>query len=96
MASSIGEADETFPQVNVTRQLHLGVPEEFPVDPVSSNLATSKALKEQAEEEAAAAVRAEAAKEDECSVLTSALVVSGVVVIAIGVAFIVSKKFRAL
>ncbi|KAH7671368.1 Cytochrome C oxidase subunit II transmembrane domain-containing protein [Dioscorea alata] len=94
MASTIGETDEAFPEVNVTRQLNLGVPEEFPVDPVSSKVAISKAHKEQAEAEA----EAEAAKAKEnCScALTSTLVVSGVVVIAIGVAFIVAKKYRAL
>lgn len=45
MASTIGETDEAFPEVNVTRQLNLGVPEEFPVDPVSSKVAISKAHK---------------------------------------------------
>ena len=53
-------------------------------------------MKEQAEAEAEAEAEAAKAKENAGCVLTSTLVVSGVVVIAIGVAFIVAKKYRAL
>lgn len=43
MASIEGPADgDSFPAVNATRELNLGVPEEFPVDPISADVEKAK------------------------------------------------------
>ncbi|XP_010943768.1 uncharacterized protein [Elaeis guineensis] len=92
----IGDAD-AFPAVNASRELNLGVPEQFPVDPVSSDVATSKELKEEAEAEAEARAKAKGDASEKCDLggtLTSVLMVSGVVVVAVGVAFFVTKKLK--
>nr|XP_010943769.1 uncharacterized protein LOC105061426 isoform X2 [Elaeis guineensis] len=90
----IGDAD-AFPAVNASRELNLGVPEQFPVDPVSSDVATSKELKAEAEAEARAKAKGDASEKcDLGGTLTSVLMVSGVVVVAVGVAFFVTKKLK--
>ncbi|XP_008788987.2 uncharacterized protein LOC103706614 [Phoenix dactylifera] len=91
---TVGDVD-AFPAVNASRELNLGVPEQFPVDPVSSDVATAKELKEETEGRARAKAQADAAgKCDLGSTLMSVLMVSGVVVVAVGVAFFVTKKLK--
>ncbi|KAG1331701.1 hypothetical protein COCNU_02G016690 [Cocos nucifera] len=97
MASAEGTVGDTdaFPAVNASRELDLGVPQEFPVDPISSEVATAKELKEAAEARARAKAKADAAaKCDFGGTLISVLMVSGVVVVAVGVAFFVTKKLK--
>ncbi|XP_020263857.1 uncharacterized protein LOC109839763 isoform X2 [Asparagus officinalis] len=96
MASLDGPVDgDSFPAVNATRELNLGVPEEFPVDPISSDVETSKKLKEaEARERAAAAEDAEKCKCCFSGPLGTTLTVAVVVAAAVGVAFFVTKKLK--
>ncbi|URD95598.1 hypothetical protein MUK42_30840 [Musa troglodytarum] len=80
--------DPTFPAANAAEENDLGKPNEFPVDPISSDLATSKEPNK--EEEA----KARAGKCDLGSTLTSVLMISGAVIAAVGVAFFVTKKLK--
>ncbi|KAK1300701.1 hypothetical protein QJS10_CPB13g01566 [Acorus calamus] len=88
MASS---TEEGFPEANAEEELNLNKPRKFPVDPVSSHLATSKKLKEQEDAEAEARARA---REDAIQALKSAAIFSAVVAALAGAAFFVSKKWR--
>ncbi|XP_020109771.1 uncharacterized protein LOC109725109 [Ananas comosus] len=90
-------SDLTFPAVNAARELNLGVPEDFPVDPISSGVATAKELKEETEARARAKAEAGATAAAKCDVggtLTSVLMVTAVVVAAVGVAIFVTKKLK--
>ncbi|KAK8970831.1 hypothetical protein KSP40_PGU015356 [Platanthera guangdongensis] len=89
-----GGIAEPFPEINTSNQLNLGVPEDFPVDPISSKLDTAKFYRE---EEEAATVRAranESEKPNQGSTLLPTLIISGVVAAAITAAFIVSKRLK--
>ncbi|PKA65764.1 hypothetical protein AXF42_Ash013179 [Apostasia shenzhenica] len=91
--SEAGGADK-FPEVNASTEVNLAAPEEFPVDPISSNVATAKELKDETE---ARAKEKEAAASQKCrlgSSWMSALVISSAVAAAIGVGFIVIKKSK--
>ncbi|KAJ8490348.1 hypothetical protein OPV22_012069 [Ensete ventricosum] len=76
--------DPTFPAANAAEEYNL----RKPVDPISSDLPTSK--EPYKEEEA----KARAGKCDLASTLTSVLMISGVVIAAVGVAFFVTKKLK--
>ncbi|THU72876.1 hypothetical protein C4D60_Mb04t16850 [Musa balbisiana] len=80
--------DLIFPAANAAEEYDLGKPNEFPVDPISSDLATSK--EPDKEEEA----KARAGKCDLGSTLTSILMISGVVIATVDVAFVVTKKLK--
>ncbi|XP_058087773.1 uncharacterized protein LOC131234814 [Magnolia sinica] len=72
----------TFPAVNADGELNPRKAQDFPVDPISSNVATSKAIKDEVE-----------AKEKKDAV-KSALIVSGVLVAVIAAIFAVSRKWK--
>ncbi|XP_072978314.1 uncharacterized protein [Typha angustifolia] len=82
-------------------EINHGAPENFPDDPISSDVAAAKESKEaEAETETGereggeAKTKAEAEKGVIGGTITSILMISGVVVAAIGVAFFVTKKLK--
>ncbi|THU61618.1 hypothetical protein C4D60_Mb07t25240 [Musa balbisiana] len=87
--------DPTFPAANADEELNLRKPDEFPVDSVSSDVATTKELKaEEGETRARSGGADKPEKSDLGSSLMSVLVISGVVAAAVGVAFFVTKKLK--
>ncbi|WOL18803.1 hypothetical protein Cni_G27600 [Canna indica] len=82
---------EIFPEGSVTQELNRDKPDQFPVDPVSSEVASNK--EEEAKMRSVAAAE-EAKKCDLGNTLMSVLMISGVVVAAVGVAFFVTKKLK--
>ncbi|CAD5187337.1 uncharacterized protein LOC108953370 [Musa acuminata AAA Group] len=86
--------DPTFPAANADEELNLRKPDEFPVDSVSSDLATTKELKAEGETRTRSGGADKAEKSDLGGSLMSVLVISGVVAAAVGVAFFVSKKLK--
>ncbi|KAF5201059.1 hypothetical protein FRX31_009352 [Thalictrum thalictroides] len=103
MASPINfevSSDETFPAVDVNGELYPGVTNNFPVDPVSSEIHTSKKLKEQAEAEEKKSREMKKKKwehggdVDGHKKLKSTVLISGVVVAVIGAIFALTKKMR--
>ncbi|KAJ8470374.1 hypothetical protein OPV22_024717 [Ensete ventricosum] len=86
----------TFPAASADEELNLRKPDEFPVDPASSDLATAKELKaEEGEARPRSGGPDKAEKGDVGSSLMSVLVISGVVAAAaVGVAIFVTKKLK--
>ncbi|KAF8403311.1 hypothetical protein HHK36_011413 [Tetracentron sinense] len=77
-------------------ELNPGANKNFQVDPVSSQVATSKELKEQVEavKKEKEAMEKEREKKDAAQKLKSAFIISGVIVAVIGAIFAVAKKLR--
>ncbi|XP_072990856.1 uncharacterized protein [Typha latifolia] len=88
-------------------EINHGAPESFPDDPISSDVAAAKESNEaeagteteteieiEAGEGGEAKTKAEAEKSVIGGTITSILMISGVVVAAIGVAFFVTKKLK--
>ncbi|KAI3471924.1 hypothetical protein Pfo_028612 [Paulownia fortunei] len=79
-----------FPAADVQKELNPGLDKDFQVDPVSSDVATSKEIKGQYE----AAERKEEEKKDALQSLKTAIIVSGIVVAVAGAVFAITKKLR--
>ncbi|CAD5190955.1 unnamed protein product [Musa acuminata subsp. malaccensis] len=96
MASTKAKAgdDRAFPPANPAQELNREKPDEFPVDPISTDVSTAKQCKEEAEARPRSGAAAEAEKSDLGSRLMSVLMISGVVIAAAGVAFLVTKKLK--
>ncbi|KAG0499944.1 hypothetical protein HPP92_000016 [Vanilla planifolia] len=88
------EEEEQLPGINVSEKLNLGVSEEFPLDPISSDVAAAKELKEEAEERAQARSTAAGERCRSGSTLMTTLIVSGVVAAAVGIGFMVVKTIK--
>ncbi|XP_011094315.1 uncharacterized protein LOC105174048 [Sesamum indicum] len=78
-----------FPAADVEKELNPGFDKNFQVDPVSSNVATSKGIKERDEAE-----KKEDEKTDALQSFKTAIIVSGMVVAVVGAIFAVTKKLR--
>ncbi|XP_057426954.1 uncharacterized protein LOC130720345 [Lotus japonicus] len=91
MASPTQNSDLTFPQADVVGDLNPGGNTQVQVDPISSEVAVSKELKEQAEIKQK---KKEAEKKDTLQTLKSAIIISGIVVAVAGAAFAITKKLR--
>ncbi|TKY61975.1 hypothetical protein E2542_SST11829 [Spatholobus suberectus] len=91
MASPPENPDLSFPQADVTGELIPGNNIHVHVDPISSDVAVTKDLQEQAEAQQKKKGRK---KKDALQTLKSAIIVSGIVVAVAGVAFVITKKLR--
>ncbi|KAK6147213.1 hypothetical protein DH2020_018125 [Rehmannia glutinosa] len=80
-----------FPAADVEKELNPGVDKDFRVDPISSDVATSKQIKEQYEE---AERKEQEKKEDALKSIKTAFIVSGIVVAVAGAIFAITKKLR--
>ncbi|XP_052176292.1 uncharacterized protein LOC127790715 [Diospyros lotus] len=84
-------SNQPFPAVDVRKELNPGQNKKFEVDSVSSQVAASKEIKEQAE---AAKAQREMEKKDALQTLKSAIIVSGIVVAVAGAIFAITKKLK--
>nr|KYP45250.1 hypothetical protein KK1_033203 [Cajanus cajan] len=91
MASPPQNSDLTFPPVDVVGELYPGTNTHVQVDPVSSEVATSKEMKEQDEAKQKKNV---GEKKDALQTIKSAIIISGIVMALAGVAFAITKKVR--
>ncbi|KAF9598248.1 hypothetical protein IFM89_026079 [Coptis chinensis] len=94
-----GSPDMAFPEDNINGELNPGATSNFPVDPVSSHIHTSKKLKEQVEAEDRRKREMEKKKKwkdnDDChKKLKSTVLISGVVVAVVGALCALTKKLR--
>ncbi|XP_077235749.1 uncharacterized protein LOC143877529 [Tasmannia lanceolata] len=95
MAFSEGiEVDFTFPVADAEGELHTGKPKNFPVDPVSDDVASSKELKEKAEVEKKEVEKKEAEMKDAAQTLKSVIIISSVIVVVAATIFAVTKKLK--
>ncbi|KAL0309512.1 UNVERIFIED_CONTAM: hypothetical protein Sradi_5893500 [Sesamum radiatum] len=79
----------SFPAADVEKELNPGFDKNFQVDSVSSDVATSKEIKEKDEAE-----KKEHEKMDALQSFKTAIIVSGMVVAVVGAIFAVTKKLR--
>ncbi|KAI6696074.1 hypothetical protein NL676_016193 [Syzygium grande] len=90
-ANGISEAsNQTFPAVDIENELNPGLNTTVEVDPVSSVVAASLEVKEQAE----AAQQQKEREKDAMQSLKSAILISAAVVAVAGAIFAISKKLR--
>ncbi|KAG6478569.1 hypothetical protein ZIOFF_062012 [Zingiber officinale] len=91
----MADDDQAFPAGNAAAELNRDKPDQFPTDSVSSNITAARKKKETAAAAEAAASRSRSGGKCELgSSLKSTLVISGVVIVAVGVAFFVAKKLK--
>ncbi|KAK7278676.1 hypothetical protein RJT34_23711 [Clitoria ternatea] len=90
MASPPQNSDLTFPPADVVGELNPGINTQVQVDPVSSRVAASKEIKEQA----GAKQKKNEREKDTLQTLKSAIIISGIVVALAGAAFAITKKLR--
>ncbi|KAG6770388.1 hypothetical protein POTOM_026069 [Populus tomentosa] len=81
----------SFPGADVDQALNPSQNKEFEVDPVSSDIATSK---ETGQEQDAAARKREREKQDAMHKLKTTILVSAVIIAVAGAVFAVTKKLR--
>ncbi|KAL0410126.1 UNVERIFIED_CONTAM: hypothetical protein Slati_3602300 [Sesamum latifolium] len=79
----------SFPAADVEKELNPGFDKNFQVDPVSSDVVTSKEIKQQERDEAE---KKEREKMDALQSFKTAIIVSGMVVAVVGAIFAVTKK----
>ncbi|KAK6126373.1 hypothetical protein DH2020_039886 [Rehmannia glutinosa] len=85
MASSGG-----FPAADAEKELNPGIDKDFQVDPISSDIATTKEIEEQIN----AKKLEEREKKDALQSFKTTLIVSGIVVVVAGAVFAITKKLR--
>ncbi|CAK7341849.1 unnamed protein product [Dovyalis caffra] len=85
------EGASTFPEAAVDQALNPSLNKEFEVDPVSSDIATSKEIQQEQEE---AARKKEREKQDAMQKLKTTILVSAIIVAVAGAAFAITKKLR--
>ncbi|KAJ8754726.1 hypothetical protein K2173_012115 [Erythroxylum novogranatense] len=81
----------TFPAADAEGELNPGQNKKVEVDPVSSDIATSKEVKEQEEAERKLKKRE---KKEAMQTLKTTILVSAIVVAVAGAAFAITKKLR--
>ncbi|KAK2400985.1 hypothetical protein P8452_07805 [Trifolium repens] len=87
----MANSDETFPSADIAGDLNPGKNTKVEVDPISSEVATTKEMKE----EAAANQKKKDIERKEClEKLKSAIIISGIVVAVVGAAFAITKKLK--
>ncbi|XP_027364891.1 uncharacterized protein LOC113871978 [Abrus precatorius] len=91
MGSPPQNSDLTFPPADAVGELNPGNNTQVQVDPVSSEVAASKEMKEQTE---AKQKKKEREKNEALETLKSAIIISGIVVALAGAAFAITKKLR--
>ncbi|KAJ9181377.1 hypothetical protein P3X46_009514 [Hevea brasiliensis] len=91
MATNVGSETSTFPPADVDKELHPGHNKKIEVDSVSSDIATSKHLKEQEE---AKQKQKERDKRDAMQTLKKTILVSAVIAAVAGAAFAITRKLR--
>ncbi|GFQ06096.1 hypothetical protein PHJA_002753600 [Phtheirospermum japonicum] len=80
----------SFPAVDAEKELNPGFNKDFQVDPVSSNVATTKQIEDQIK----AIKLEEREKKDDLQSFKTTLIVSGIVVAVAGAVFAITKKLR--
>ncbi|XP_004494043.1 uncharacterized protein [Cicer arietinum] len=91
MASPAENSDQTFPSADLAGELNPGNNTQVHVDPISSEVAATKEIKEQA----AAKQKKKEIEKNEClEKLKSAIIISGIVVALVGAAFAITKKLK--
>ncbi|CAJ2672721.1 uncharacterized protein LOC123903244 [Trifolium pratense] len=84
-------ADETFPSADLAGELNPGKNTHVEVDPISSEVASTKEMKEEA---AANQKKKDIERKESLEKLKSAIIISGIVVALVGAAFAITKKLR--
>ncbi|KAK6152295.1 hypothetical protein DH2020_014930 [Rehmannia glutinosa] len=79
-----------FPAADAEKELNPGIDKDFQVDPISSDIATTKEIEEQIK----AKKLEEREKKDALQSFKTALIVSGIVVAVAGAVFAITKKLR--
>ncbi|KEH42011.1 transmembrane protein, putative [Medicago truncatula] len=91
MASSTENSDETFPSADIAAELNPGNNTEVQVDPISSEVAASKEIKEEATDKQK---KKQIEKKEYLDKLKSAIIISSIVVALAGAAFAITKKLK--
>ncbi|OVA06028.1 hypothetical protein BVC80_1707g138 [Macleaya cordata] len=91
--AAASEDQTTFPAADADAELNPSKTDSLQVDYFSSQLTTSKELKEKAEEEERQK-KEEEKKDDAAHKVKSTIIISGVIVAVIGAIFAVTKKLR--
>ncbi|KAJ9184495.1 hypothetical protein P3X46_004212 [Hevea brasiliensis] len=92
MATNSASETSTFPAADVDKELHPAHNKKLEVDSVSSDIATSKDLKEQ--EEATQKKKERERRRDAVQTLKTTILVSAVIVAVAGAAFAITRKLR--
>ncbi|XP_024633480.1 uncharacterized protein [Medicago truncatula] len=90
MASSTENSDETFPSADIAAELNPGNNTEVQVDPISSEVAASKEIKEATDKQKKKQIE----KKEYLDKLKSAIIISSIVVALAGAAFAITKKLK--
>ncbi|XP_061366773.1 uncharacterized protein LOC133309922 [Gastrolobium bilobum] len=91
MGTPIENSDLTFPPADIAGELNPGNNTNVQVDPISSEVAATKEMMEQAEAEQR---KKEREKKEALQTLKSAIIVSGIIVAVAGAVFAITKKLR--
>ncbi|KAJ6864808.1 hypothetical protein NC651_035390 [Populus alba x Populus x berolinensis] len=83
--------ESTFPEADVDKALNPALNRKFEVDPVSSDISTTKEIKQE-QDEAAQKKRRE--KQDALQNLKTTIFVSAIIVAVAGAVFAITKKLR--
>ncbi|KAG5243985.1 hypothetical protein OIU76_009145 [Salix suchowensis] len=81
----------SFPEADVDQALKPGQNKEFEVDPISSDIATSKETQQEQDE---AARKREREKQDAMHKLKTTILVSAMIIAVAGAVFAVTRKLR--
>ncbi|CAA0842960.1 Unknown protein [Striga hermonthica] len=84
-------SSEGFPAVDAEKELNPGIDKDFQVDPVSSEVATTKEIEEQIE---SAKQNEERKRKEALQSFKTALIVSGIVVAVGGAVFAIARKMK--
>ncbi|KAL6998045.1 hypothetical protein U1Q18_008171 [Sarracenia purpurea var. burkii] len=94
-ANEISEgSDQTFPAADVDKELNPGQNTSFEVDPVSSQVDSSKKIREQAEADEATAKKEREKKDAALQKLKSAIIISGIAVAVAGAVLAITRKLK--
>ncbi|KAJ6750026.1 hypothetical protein OIU85_000635 [Salix viminalis] len=91
MATYGDSTESTFPEADVDKALNPALNRKFEVDPVSSDISTTKDIQQEQDE---AAHKKEREKKDALQKLKTTIFVSVIIVAAAGAVFAITKKLR--